>query len=225
MKIPVSMTVLTLVSPKSAMKISLFLIIASVGSLLTSTATAQSTSSFTSAERSQLRRGRLVTRNETEMRDGLRLIGGTAFQVINAPPEVVWRAVMDIERWNRFVPQVVESRTVSSASGRKTIYLRHEHGPVEAAYHLRLTHMDSQRMAQFRLDRTRRNDLREGWGFFIVAPFGNGKTMITFGVMADVGSGIITGLVRPTVHEWMLRIPQQLKSWVEGAGRRRYARD
>jgi hypothetical protein len=156
------------------------------------------------------------------MRNGLRLIGGTSFQVIDAPPDAVWRAVMDIGRWTHFVPQAVETRSVSRRGHHQTVFVRHVQGPVDASYYLRLQAANETRMARFRVDGTRPHDIREGWGFFIVAPFGETKSMVTFGVMADVGSGLITGLVRPRVHEWMLRIPDQLKEWVEGSGRRHY---
>jgi hypothetical protein len=189
-----------------------------------SVAAAQGSSRFSENERRLLRRGELVVRREAEQRGDLRLIGGTAFQVVDAPPDAVWRAVMDIPAWRRFVPQVTVARVVAEGRSQRTIYLRHAQGPVEADYHLNLRYSSETHMAQFRLDKTRPHDIREGWGFFIVSPFGDGQSILTFGVMVDVGSGVMTGLMRPALHQWMLRVPEQLKNFIEGSGRRRYVR-
>ncbi|MEM9191759.1 MAG: SRPBCC family protein [Myxococcota bacterium] len=177
---------------------------------------------FSAEERRALTQGELVVREEMRQRGELRLIGGTSYQVIDAPPEMVWRAVSDIPRYTRFIPQVVESRSVSRRGPRHNVYIRHEQGPVSASYHVNLTLAEDQRTAEFRVDSTRPRDIREGWGFFTVRPFGESKCIVTFAVLADVGSGLISGLVRPRVHEWMMRVPAQLKAYVEGSGRSRY---
>jgi hypothetical protein len=42
--------------------------------------------------------------------------------------------------------------------------------------------------------------------------------------MADPGDGIVITLARSAVHEWMLRVPRQVKFFVESReGRARYA--
>jgi hypothetical protein len=38
---------------------------------------------------------------------------------------------------------------------------------------------------------------------------------VSLAILADVGEGLIAGLVRKNVHEWMLRVPEQLKKFVE----------
>lgn len=55
-----------------------------------------------------------------------------------------------------------------------------------------------------------------------MASHGRGKSLVAWGCMADVGSGVVTGVLRPVVHKWMLRVPQTIKKWVEGSGKSRY---
>jgi len=43
-------------------------------------------------------------------------------------------------------------------------------------------------------------------------------------MMADVGTGIVSGALRPTLHEWMLKVPWTMKQYLEGSGRTRYDR-
>ena len=192
------------------------------GGLGPSVAAAQSGGTFTAAERAALARGQLVTRREARRRGNLLLIGGTAWQVINAPPEAVWRAVLDTPRYNRMLPEVVEARQVQERDGSRLVYIRHQQGPLSASYHIQLQYVPGQRVAQFRVDRSRPHAIREGWGFFNVQPYQGNRTLISYGIMADVGSGIFGGLFRPRIHEWMLRVPETVKRFVEGAGRARY---
>jgi hypothetical protein len=58
----------------------------------------------------------------------------------------------------------------------------------------------------------------------MVRPFQNGRAILTFGILADVGTGLLAGVARPQIHEWMLRVPEIIKGYVEGSGRSRYAR-
>ncbi len=173
------------------------------------------TSTFTAAERRRLSRGELVMRRETQQRGELRLIGGTSWQVVDAPPRVVWESVVDTDDYGEFLPEVSESRILRRQPGQRLVFLRHQQGPVEASYAVRIDFLERQRMARFRIDTTRPASIRDGWGFFIVQPFGDDRSMVTFGIMADVGTGVVAGLVRPRVHEWMLRVPQELKKHVE----------
>ena len=162
-------------------------------------------------------------REEARRRGGLSLIGGTSFQVINHPPDVVWRAIQDTERYPRFIPEAVEARVVEGRDRpQRLVFLRHEQGPVGASYFVNMQLSAPRRTMQFRVDRTRPGDLSEGWGFLRVTRFAERRSMVTFGVFADVGGGILAGFVRPRVHEWMMRVPELLKRYLEGSGRRRY---
>jgi hypothetical protein len=76
---------------------------------------------------------------------------------------------------------------------------------------------------QFRVDRTRPGDVSEGWGFLQVRPFGENQTIVTFGIFADVGSGMVAGFFRPRLHEWMMRVPSELRRYLESGGLTRYA--
>jgi ribosome-associated toxin RatA of RatAB toxin-antitoxin module len=181
-------------------------------------------SSFSAEERARLSRGELVVRREAQQRGELRMIGGTSWQVVDAPPAEVWAAVLAVDDWTEFLPQAVESRLLRNQPGRRDVFIRHQKGPISASYTIRLEFMEGRQMARFRVDTSRPSAIRDGWGFFIVQPFGEDRTMVTFGVLADVGSGMITGLARPTVHEWMMRVPEELARHVERQHRAQHAR-
>jgi ribosome-associated toxin RatA of RatAB toxin-antitoxin module len=178
---------------------------------------------FSTAERARLERGDLVVRREARQRGRMRLIGGTSYQVIDEAPELVWRAVLDAPRYRHFLPQAVESRVIQRTDSGRLIRVRHEHGLIDASYYVNARYDVSRKTIEFRIDTTRPGDIQEGWGFFTVTRFGS-RSMVTFGVFADVGGGVLAGIVRPQVHEWMMRIPELLETYLESGGRNHYLR-
>ncbi|HJL18326.1 MAG TPA: SRPBCC family protein [Sandaracinaceae bacterium LLY-WYZ-13_1] len=180
---------------------------------------------FDAAERRRLADGELVTRRSSRRRGQLRLIGGNAWQVVDQPVSVTWRALCDAANWHRMLPATESARIVAHRPGQRTVEIRHSVGFVTAAYHLRLVYDHDRRDISFRLDQQRDNDLRAAWGFLNVRPFDDdpNRSLVSWGVMADVGGGMIGGMMRGEVHEWMLRVPETIRTYLHGSGGRRYA--
>jgi len=176
-----------------------------------------------SAERARLAQGRLVVRSTTQSRGPLELVGGVSYQVIDASPDEVWSALEDTNEWRRMLPQVAESRQVASRGGQRTVYIRQAQGPISASYYLNATYSSTSHDLTFALDTGRRNDLRAAWGFMTVRSWGDGQSILCYGAMVDIGDGLLTSMVRGTMHEWLLKVPSTVKRYVEGRGRQRYA--
>lgn len=176
------------------------------------------------AELARIDRGELVQRQISEQRGGLRLIGGSSWQLIDAAPEVVWTALLDTAHYPRFLPQLAEARVVQEQGSTRTVYMRHN-GMLSPSYFLSL-HIDEPHHAiAFRLDPKRPHDIRAAWGVYNVRPYGEDgdRTLLAFGVRADIGDGLMTALVRGSAHEWMMKVPWMVKRFVEGSGRYIYA--
>ncbi|MCA9615177.1 MAG: hypothetical protein H6721_08340 [Sandaracinus sp.] len=180
-------------------------------------------SPLSDAERAQLDRGSIVLRRVRERRGPLTLIGGTSFQVVDLPPSAVWRALHDDpDHIRRMLPQVHSARQLREEANLRVMHFEHRVGVVRASYAMRFQYDDTQKAVLFQLDESRPHTIRAGWGFMRVRRWGENQTLLSFGAMVDVGEGLISGLVRPTLHEWILKIPWTLKQYVEGAGRSRY---
>ncbi|MBW2464662.1 MAG: SRPBCC family protein [Deltaproteobacteria bacterium] len=178
---------------------------------------------LSSAERARLAQGRLVTRPTTQSRGSLHLVGGVSYQVINASPDAVWAAMGEPRQWRRMLPQVTESRQVAGEGSERTIYLRQSQGPISKSYYLRATYEESRRELTFVLDTNRPHDLRAAWGFMSVHQYGDGRSLLSYGAMVDIGDGLLASMIRGTMHEWLLRVPSTIKRYVESAIRRRHA--
>jgi hypothetical protein len=176
---------------------------------------------FTADERERLQRGELIQRPASRDHGGLRLMGGSSWQLIDSPPEVVWQALLDTPRYPRFLPQVAEARLIKEKGGTRRVFVKHG-GLASASYYVSLRVETPLRDIRFRIEESGAVGVRAAWGFYSLRPYGEGKTLLAFGIMADIGDGLLTAIVRGQVHEWMLKVPWMVKRFVEGSGRHLY---
>lgn len=192
----------------------------------TALAGVRSGGAFSAHERIQLEAGELVSRPRSQRRGRLNLTGGTSFQVIDATPDVVWAALLDTSNYTHTMPRLLEARVVGSGPNTRTVFMRHgSSGLIERSYYLNIKIDAQRRDVTFAIDPSRPHDVKAAWGFYTVRSYGDGerpRTLLAYGVMADVGGGILSSLVGPVVQEWMLRTPNLIKGFVEGAGRNLY---
>lgn len=180
---------------------------------LVSSANAQITDELrrplSAAERATLADGQTVTRPIMERRGQLSLMGGLSYQVIDLPPAAVWRAFNgDSDNYRQMLPKVEEAtETERDGTTTRSIRFRHIVGPVRATYVMNFTYDHSRRIVSFRMDDDEPHTIRAGWGFIRAKRWSGGKTLLVFGTMVDIGRGMVTGMLRPTLHHWILRIP------------------
>jgi carbon monoxide dehydrogenase subunit G len=172
-------------------------------------------SAFTPDEMRRLHQGELVERPVSVDRGSLRLIGGTSWQVIQASPNTVWQVLLDTQHYDRILPLLAEARLLRDNGTSRSVYLRHG-DLAHTSYYLDVQVDRARHALAFRVDGSRPSGIRAAWGFYAVRSYGRGQTLLTYGVMADIGDGLLTALVRPLVHEWMLRVPWLVKRFVEG---------
>jgi ribosome-associated toxin RatA of RatAB toxin-antitoxin module len=178
---------------------------------------------FSSEERASLAAGGLVSRPMIERRGSLELQGGTSYQVIDAPMRVVWQALLDTSHYHRMMPRVIEAKVVRDEAHERTVFMRQGAGPFERTYYLTVRMYEERGDITFSVDERRPHDLRAAWGFYTVRPYADGKkTLLAYGVMADIGLGALGALMRGDVHEWLLKVPWTVKRFVEGSGRHIY---
>jgi ribosome-associated toxin RatA of RatAB toxin-antitoxin module len=177
---------------------------------------------FTAEETSRLAEGKLVTRPLRVRRGGVELIGGSSWQVIEAEPEIVWRALHDASRYPKMLPGVKEARVVAEGPDVRTVHVRQGAWPISTSYHVLLRSDPAMRELAFELDQKHAHKLNAGWGFARVVPYRGAKTLIAFGVLADVGRGLLAAVGRSVLQRWMLKVPSTVKSFLERGGRDLY---
>ena len=176
-----------------------------------------SDAAFTPQELRQLAHGQRVERRVTQERGELRLMGGTSWQVIDAGPDAVWAALLDTSHYGRMLPQVSAAKLVHDTGDNRTLFVQHGNSLARTSYYLDVRLDPSRRGMTFHVDESRPRSIRAAWGFYTLRPYGADKTLLVYGVMADIGDGLVLTLIRPSVHEWMMKVPSLVKRFVESA--------
>ncbi len=177
---------------------------------------------FNDTEKRQLSAGQLVTRRVQEEKNGLRLIGGSSWQLVKAPPDVVFRALLDTPRYDKMLPTVSRAQLISQAPTLRRVKLEHKKGPLGISYRVALIIDPARRDITFKLNDPLESGIRAAWGYITITAWGD-KSLISYGVMADPGDGLVVGLVRGVIQDWLLRTPEQAKRHIEStAGRLLY---
>ncbi len=172
-------------------------------------------------ELTQLSAGKLVTRPSREQRGNMQLLGGASFQVISRPLDEVWRGLLDTTRYQKMIPTVSKARTVVNQPDYRVVRFEHRAGPIGMQYDLNMRIDANSHDVSFALDPKAKQGPRAAWGFISLRPYTAGRTLLSYGVMADPGDGLLTSILRGTVHEWMLRVPEQMKRFLESETARR----
>jgi len=168
---------------------------------------------FTADERARLERGQLVSRPTERRRGQSVLVGGVSWLRVTASADSLWRIARDPGAYAHILPAAEEARVVARGESGVIVRIRHRYGLVGAAYHASLRFDDSAHMLSFSLDRTRPHDIRQGYGFMMITRVDDTHADVTWGAMADVGSDVVAGMLRPLMQEWMLRVPECLRGW------------
>ncbi len=170
---------------------------------------------FTREERRRLVAGELVRRPETRQEGGETYIGGTSWQRVHAPRERVWEVISDVANYARIIPGVETATLVEDHGDRKIIFLRHRYSFVSASYYATVRLDRRHWTVDFELDPSRPHDVRDGRGFLQLSRYHRTDTIVTWGVMGDVGSGILTGVFSSVIYDWILRVPWCVRGFVE----------
>ena len=174
-------------------------------------------------ERALLAKGELVTRPVEERRGTLRLIGGSSWQVIDAPEAVVWRAMLDTKNYPHMLPAVSGAALVSDRDNLRRVRISHKLGPLGVSYRLAYKVDPERHDMAFKLNDPLDSGMRAAWGFITVQAHGARRSLVSYGVMADPGEGLLVGIARRLIHTWLLRVPFTLKRFVESeTGRKLY---
>ena len=166
---------------------------------------------------SRLQQGKIVQRRTTQQRGELKLIGGQSWQVIDRSPEDTWELLVRTMEHHKFIPGANESNLLSSSRKKKRTELIHTSGPISISYQIDLTFNSDKRTMMIQFVPNSSKHVRAGWGFAKIRPWHNDQTLISFGMLIDIGEGLLTGFIRPAVQRWLLLVPSDIKRYVEAS--------
>ena len=146
-----------------------------------------------------------------------RWIGGITYTVMDASAAEVAAVIDNVESLRRVLPRTKRARVVGTASGGdQLLELVQGNALMEAEYTIRVRR--EPREARFWLDPTRPHGIDDAWGFFRYEPFigpsGEERVLLTYGVLVDVGPGIVRDLFEERVRAALLSVPQLVRRQV-----------
>lgn len=191
-----------------------------LASLLLAGATARA-DGLTATETDRLLRGDCVERPHDVQRGTRRYVGGVTYKIIDATPGELASLLDDVNDWGRFLPKTRDARRVGTAGDDPLVQITHGSALVQVAYTLRVHR--SGNSIRFWMDTERPHDIEDVWGFFRAEPMGDGRTLVTYGILIDMGDGILRDMFEDRVRELALEVPDHVRDVVaqrQARGRR-----
>jgi hypothetical protein len=113
------------------------------------------------------------------------------------------------------------ARDAGHAGGDALVQATQGTALVQATYTLRL-HL-SGREVRFWMDPRRSHDISDAWGFLRAVPLGDGRTLVTYGVLIDMGPGLLREMFEERGRDLALSVADRVRGYVlqrNAAGRR-----
>lgn len=175
---------------------------------------AQGERPFSAEERAQLLRGEMVRRDVSRSENGATLFGGASWMRVEAPIDRVWALITSPASYPRLIPSLESVRVVERDEGETVMAMHHAFGIGEADYFARMRVDAPARTISFELDTDRPRDVQSGRGFITLSPF-RGGTIVAWGMLADVGAGMLQRMFGSFLNDWLLKPPRCIRDELE----------
>jgi hypothetical protein len=165
-------------------------------------------------ETARLLRGESVARSQTVNVGQRSYVGGVSYVILDEPAEDVTHLLADVNVWKRLLPKTRSARRVGGAGQDTLVELTNGTLFLQATYTMRLRREGAG--VKFWLDRSKHHDVEDVWGFLRVEPMtgGRGRSLVTYGVLIDVGDGVARDLFEGPVRELAMSVPDHLRNLV-----------
>jgi hypothetical protein len=163
-------------------------------------------------ETDRLLRGDCVARTQDLRRGMRRYVGGVAYKIIDASPEDLAALLDDVNRWGLFLPKTRDAHRVGAVGDDPLVQITHGSALVQVGYTLRVHRAANS--VRFWMVPSRAHDIEDVWGFFRAEPIGDGRTLVSYGILIDMGDGILRDMFEDRVRELALEVPDHVRDVV-----------
>lgn len=169
---------------------------------------------LTLGETSRLVRGETIVRNESWESSGRRYVGGVAYALLDASADEVTSLAANTDIWRRILPKVRSAHRVGTAEGDDLVEVTQGTALLHATYTLRVRHEGGE--VRFWMDPHRPHDIEDAWGFLRAQPRDDGRALVTYGVLIDMGPGILRDMFEDRVRDAAMTVLDRLRGVVMG---------
>ena len=153
--------------------------------------------------------------------------GGAGFALIDAPPEVVWKALEDFEVYPKIFPRTVEAKEVSRKGDRSLIRFLIGYKILSVKYHVTVSRDWESKTVKFYLAKNKAHDINTTHGYWKLLPQPDGRTLVAYAVALQVPVGIVTFLgdkAEKSLERSVIGLPKYLKKFIEKKAGNRYSK-
>lgn len=168
---------------------------------------------LTMGEASRLVHGETVVRDESLESSGRRYVGGVAYALLDAPADAIANLVANSDVWKQILPRVRSAHLVGKIGSDALVEITQGTALLQATYTLRVRHEGGE--IRFWMDPHRRHDIEDAWGF-LRAEAHDGRSLVTYGILIDMGPGILRDLFEDRVRVAALSVLDRLRGVVMG---------
>ena len=170
-------------------------------------------------ESARLLRGETIVREQTIETDTRRYVGGVTYTLVNTSPDELAAVLEDVRAYRQVMPRTKQALLVGENGPEFFVELRQGTALMEAKYTLRAKKDPAHHEVRFWLDQSRPHGIADAWGFFRYEAMpatsaGPPRTLLTYGVLVDLGPGIVRELFEERLRAMMLSVPRLLQRYV-----------
>jgi hypothetical protein len=172
----------------------------------------------------RLRRGETVVLDQTLESRGRHYVGGVTYTLIDASATELLGLFEDVSAYKQVLPRTKQARLVGMNDGDLFVELRQGNSMMETSYTIRV-HREAARSGpggatvfRFWLDRNRPHGIEDAWGYFRVEPAADGpsgapRVLLTYGILVDIGPGLVRDLFEEPLRALALTVPQRVRQY------------
>lgn len=172
---------------------------------------------LTQGEMRRLLRGESVERAQSLSRGNRRYVGGLSYLIVDARVDGLAPILSNVDTWRRILPSTRSARRVGEMGGDTLVEVTHGSALVQATYTMRV-HRDDHEV-RFWMAPQRRHDIEDAWGFLRAEPLADGRTLVVYGIMIDMGPGVLRDLFEGTVRDLALSVPERVRAFLRRSPR------
>ena len=158
---------------------------------------------------------------------GHRYVGGVTYTLIDARLSELLTLFEDVRAYKQVLPRTKQARLIGMNDGDLFVELRQGTSMLETSYTIRV-HREPDAQAQgttgqgtvfrFWLDRSKPHGIEDAWGYFRLQPVPDGPTgaprvLLTYGILVDIGPGLVRDLFEERLRQLALTVPQRVREY------------
>jgi hypothetical protein len=169
-------------------------------------------------DEARLAAGETVSYPQTIYRHGKRYVGGVTYTVVDASVAELTELLGDPAAYTAVLPHAHGAKIVGAAGQDQLVEITQGVSFLEAEYTLRMRTDDDHRRVRFWLDHGRPHAIDDAWGYFRVEPLpfaadGSPRVLLSYGILVDLGPGLMRDLFEARIQASMLAVPDRLRRY------------